>query len=173
MALHHAWFFALGPTSRCVAYHSSDRMWSDCSLLAWRRSALYRTDLQIEVLLRVNAFCDAFKGIVSGSSSDKTLAQRNRALYATFAQNIRETSPDFRPFERPTLYSRIALDSGEPWSAPAISMDSSFCVQSTQSSWNGVFGPGEPHYTPVVHQTPARTHRADPISPSPVDEWNV
>ncbi|KAG8216434.1 P-loop containing nucleoside triphosphate hydrolase protein [Butyriboletus roseoflavus] len=72
-------------------------------------------DPQIEVLVRVNAFCDAFKGVVSGASSDKSLAQRNRALYAIFAQNVRGTSPDFRPFEAPTHHPQIdVLDSEEP-----------------------------------------------------------
>ncbi|KAH0834801.1 P-loop containing nucleoside triphosphate hydrolase protein [Lanmaoa asiatica] len=71
-------------------------------------------DPQIEVLVRVNAFCDAFKGVVLGVSSDKSLAQRNRALYTVFAQDIRGTSPDFRPFEKPTQYVAIdVLDSDE------------------------------------------------------------
>lgn len=73
------------------------------------------TDPQIEVLVRVSAFCDAFRGVVSGASSDKGLAQRNRALYTILAQNIRETYPDFRPFEEPTHYSPIYdLESEEP-----------------------------------------------------------
>lgn len=70
-------------------------------------------DPQIEVLVRVNAFCDAFKGVVSGASSDKSLAQRNRALYTIFCQNIRGTSPDFRPFEDPTEYSPMDVLEGE------------------------------------------------------------
>ncbi|KAG1830240.1 P-loop containing nucleoside triphosphate hydrolase protein [Suillus variegatus] len=56
-------------------------------------------DPQIEVLGRVNAFCDVFKGYVNGSHEDKRLAQRNRALYAIFKRDIRGTAPDFRPFE--------------------------------------------------------------------------
>jgi GTPase SAR1 family protein len=71
-------------------------------------------DPQIEVLARVNAFCDAFKGVVSGASSDKSLAQRNRALYTIFARDIRGTSPDFRPFDEPTQYLPIdGLESEE------------------------------------------------------------
>ncbi|KAG9311765.1 P-loop containing nucleoside triphosphate hydrolase protein [Chiua virens] len=71
-------------------------------------------DPQIEVLVRVNKFCDAFKGAVTGASSDKTLAQHNRALYAIFAHDIRATSPDFRPFEDPEQHCSIdALDSEE------------------------------------------------------------
>ncbi|KAG1824557.1 P-loop containing nucleoside triphosphate hydrolase protein [Suillus subaureus] len=58
-------------------------------------------DPQIEVLGRVNAFCDVFKGFVNGSHEDKRLAQRNRALYAIFKRDIRGTAPDFRPFENP------------------------------------------------------------------------
>ncbi|OJA15787.1 hypothetical protein AZE42_14018, partial [Rhizopogon vesiculosus] len=34
-------------------------------------------DPQIEVLERVNAFCDVFKSFVNGSHEDKRLAQRN------------------------------------------------------------------------------------------------
>lgn len=73
------------------------------------------TDPQIEVLVRVNAFCDAFKGVVSGSSSDKSLAQRNRALYTILARDIQSTSPDFRPFEQPTQYVSIDLLDPEEW----------------------------------------------------------
>ena len=64
-------------------------------------------DPQIEVLARVNQFCDSFKGVVSGASSDKSLAQRNQALYTIFARHIRGTSPDFRPFEQPEQHTRI------------------------------------------------------------------
>ena len=64
-------------------------------------------DPQIEVLARVNAFSDAFRNVVSGVSSDKSLAQRNRALYTIFARSVRGTYPDFRPFEQPTQYERI------------------------------------------------------------------
>jgi GTPase SAR1 family protein len=65
-------------------------------------------DPQIEVLGRVNAFCDVFKGFVNGSHEDKRLAQRNRALYAIFKRDIRGTAPDFRPFEKPEEY--VPLD---------------------------------------------------------------
>ncbi|KAG2335265.1 hypothetical protein BDR05DRAFT_954205, partial [Suillus weaverae] len=58
-------------------------------------------DPQIEVLGRVNAFCDVFKSFVNGSHEDKRLAQRNRALYAIFKRDVRGTAPDFRPFEEP------------------------------------------------------------------------
>ncbi|KAF9220694.1 hypothetical protein BS17DRAFT_739183 [Gyrodon lividus] len=61
-------------------------------------------DPQIEVLGRVNEFCDAFKSVVDGTSSDKRLAQRNRALYAIFKRDIRGTAPDFRPYEQPEKY---------------------------------------------------------------------
>ncbi|KAF8434538.1 P-loop containing nucleoside triphosphate hydrolase protein [Boletus edulis BED1] len=64
-------------------------------------------DPQIEVLRRVNAFCCAFKDVVSGASSDKSLAQRNRALYTIFAREIGGTSPDFRPFKDPEQYVPI------------------------------------------------------------------
>ncbi|KAF8434537.1 P-loop containing nucleoside triphosphate hydrolase protein [Boletus edulis BED1] len=71
-------------------------------------------DPQIEVLRRVNAFCYAFKDVVSGANSDKSLAQRNRALYTIFAREIGGTSPDFRPFENPKQYMSIdELDSEE------------------------------------------------------------
>ncbi|KAH7883417.1 P-loop containing nucleoside triphosphate hydrolase protein, partial [Phlebopus sp. FC_14] len=65
------------------------------------------TDPQIEVLERVNAFCNAFKGAVNGTSSDKSLAQRNRALYSILKKDIRGTAPDFRPFEDPEAYNPI------------------------------------------------------------------
>ena len=65
-------------------------------------------DPQIEVLERVNAFCDAFKSFVNGTHEDKCLAQRNRAHYAIFKSEIRGTAPDFRPFEKPEEY--IPLD---------------------------------------------------------------
>ncbi|OJA20284.1 hypothetical protein AZE42_13533, partial [Rhizopogon vesiculosus] len=65
-------------------------------------------DPQIEVLERVNAFCDVFKGFVNGSHEDKRLAQRNRALYAIFKRDIRGTAPDFRPFDNPKEY--VSLD---------------------------------------------------------------
>ncbi|KAG1772028.1 P-loop containing nucleoside triphosphate hydrolase protein [Suillus occidentalis] len=58
-------------------------------------------DPQIEVLGRINAFCDVFKSFVNGSHEDKRLAQRNRALYAIFKRDIRGTAPDFRPLEIP------------------------------------------------------------------------
>ena len=131
-------------------------------------------DPQIEVLVRVNAFCDAFKGVVSGSSSDKTLAQRNRTHYTIFARNIRGTSPDFRPFEQPTLYSRIVLESEEPWSVPGIPLDSPLCVQPTQSSWNslnGAFQSDELQCTPVVHLT---SRPSSPVDvPEPEEHTNL
>ncbi|KAG2155240.1 P-loop containing nucleoside triphosphate hydrolase protein [Suillus bovinus] len=65
-------------------------------------------DPQIEVLGRVNTFCDVFKSFVNGSHEDKGLAQRNRALYAIFKRDIRGTAPDFRPFEKPEEY--VPLD---------------------------------------------------------------
>jgi GTPase SAR1 family protein len=66
-------------------------------------------DPQIEVLARVNAFCNAFQGVVSGSHSDKDLAQKNRACYTIFARKIRGTSPDFRPFDTPRQYRQMEL----------------------------------------------------------------
>ncbi|KAG1844213.1 P-loop containing nucleoside triphosphate hydrolase protein [Suillus subalutaceus] len=65
-------------------------------------------DPQIEVLGRVNAFCDDFKSFANGSHEDKRLAQRNRALYAIFKRDIRGTAPDFRPFNEPKGY--VPLD---------------------------------------------------------------
>ncbi|KAG2064866.1 hypothetical protein BDR04DRAFT_1162086, partial [Suillus decipiens] len=65
----------------------------------------------IEVLGRVNAFCDVFKSFVNGSHEDKRLAQRNRAFYSIFKRDIRGTAPDFRPFEKPENY--VALDDTE------------------------------------------------------------
>ncbi|KAG1851703.1 P-loop containing nucleoside triphosphate hydrolase protein [Suillus subluteus] len=65
-------------------------------------------DPQIEVLGRVNAFCDDFKSFANGSHEDKRLAQRNRALYAIFKRDIRGTAPDFRPFNEPEGY--VPLD---------------------------------------------------------------
>ncbi|KAF8839203.1 hypothetical protein BDN67DRAFT_906031 [Paxillus ammoniavirescens] len=69
-------------------------------------------DPQVEVLGKVNEFCAAFKSVVDGTSSDKRLAQRNRALYAIFKRDIRGTAPDFRPFERPGMYK--SFDALEP-----------------------------------------------------------
>lgn len=68
-------------------------------------------DPQIEVLGRINAFCDVFKSFVNGSHEDKRLAQRNRALYSIFKRDIRGTAPDFRPFEKPEDY--VAMDDTE------------------------------------------------------------
>ncbi|KAG1792765.1 P-loop containing nucleoside triphosphate hydrolase protein [Suillus plorans] len=64
-------------------------------------------DPQIEVLGRVNTFCDVFKGYVNGSHENKRLAQQNRALYAIFKRDIRGTAPDFRPFEKPEEYAPL------------------------------------------------------------------
>ncbi|KAG1834900.1 P-loop containing nucleoside triphosphate hydrolase protein [Suillus variegatus] len=68
-------------------------------------------DPQVEVLGRVNAFCDAFKKFVNGSYQDKDLAQRNRALYTIFKRDIRGTAPDFRPFNQPEDF--VPLDDTE------------------------------------------------------------
>ncbi|KAG1761981.1 P-loop containing nucleoside triphosphate hydrolase protein [Suillus occidentalis] len=68
-------------------------------------------DPQIEVLGRVNEFCDVFKSFANGSHEDKRLAQRNRALYAIFKRDIRGTAPDFRPFNEPEDY--VPLDDTE------------------------------------------------------------
>ncbi|KAG2364145.1 P-loop containing nucleoside triphosphate hydrolase protein [Suillus spraguei] len=68
-------------------------------------------DPQIEVLGRMNVFCDVFKRFLNGSHEDKRLAQRNRTLYATFKRDIRGTAPDFRPFSQPEQY--IPLDDTE------------------------------------------------------------
>ncbi|KAG1838318.1 P-loop containing nucleoside triphosphate hydrolase protein [Suillus subluteus] len=68
-------------------------------------------DPQIEVLGRVNAFCDDFKSFADGSHQDKRLAQRNRALYAIYKRDIRGTAPDFRPFNEPEDY--VPLDDTE------------------------------------------------------------
>ncbi|KAG2078691.1 hypothetical protein BDR04DRAFT_1087206 [Suillus decipiens] len=68
-------------------------------------------DPQIEVLGRVNAFCDVFKSYVNGNHEDKRLAQQNRAFYSMFKRDIRGTAPDFSPFEEPEDY--VALDDTE------------------------------------------------------------
>ncbi|KAI9568111.1 P-loop containing nucleoside triphosphate hydrolase protein [Boletus coccyginus] len=94
------------------------------------------SDPQIEVLARVSAFCDAFKSAVSGTSSDKRLAQRNRALYALFARDIRGTSPDFRPFEEPAQY------------VPLDALDAEDCAASLYSS------SASPNLSPVSANSP-------------------
>ncbi|KAG2131413.1 P-loop containing nucleoside triphosphate hydrolase protein [Suillus bovinus] len=68
-------------------------------------------DPQIEVLGRLNAFCDDFRSFVNGSHADKSLAQRNRAFYAIFKRDIRGTAPDYRPFNEPQDY--VPLDDTE------------------------------------------------------------
>ncbi|KAG2129046.1 P-loop containing nucleoside triphosphate hydrolase protein [Suillus bovinus] len=67
-------------------------------------------DPQIEVLGRMNAFCDDFKKFVNGSHEGKHLAQRNRALYAIFKKDIRGTTPDFRPFDQPEDFVLVLDD---------------------------------------------------------------
>ena len=66
-------------------------------------------DPQIEVLARVDAFCNTFQGVVSGSHADKDLAQKNRACYMIFTRKIQGTSPDFCPFDSPRQYRRMEL----------------------------------------------------------------
>lgn len=84
-----------------------ERLLASCSREIDALPKPLEADPQTEVLARVNKFCDALKGVVSGTNSDKSLAQRNRALYTIFAQDIRGTAPDFRPFEQPGQYLRI------------------------------------------------------------------
>ncbi|EIW77518.1 hypothetical protein CONPUDRAFT_61569 [Coniophora puteana RWD-64-598 SS2] len=62
-------------------------------------------DARVEVLSRINNFCESFKEAVSGTNAYKDLAQRNRAAYTIFKRSIRGTAPDFRPFERPYEYT--------------------------------------------------------------------
>ncbi|KAH7921346.1 hypothetical protein BV22DRAFT_1107246 [Leucogyrophana mollusca] len=88
-----------------------DKLLEKCSKDLESLPASRANDPQIEVLTRVNAFCDSFRGAVYGTS-DKTLAQRNRGLYARFKKDIRGTAPDFRPFVDPERYKRI--DDKEP-----------------------------------------------------------
>lgn len=66
-----------------------------------------------EVLLRVTAFCEAFKAGVFGNDH-KDLAQGNRRLYLQFKQEIRSTSPDFRPFEGYEEYVNPNIVDSEP-----------------------------------------------------------
>ncbi|OJA13651.1 hypothetical protein AZE42_06890 [Rhizopogon vesiculosus] len=85
-----------------------DRLLANCNRELDALPLPLTNDPQIEVLERVNAFCDVFKSFVNGSHEDKRLAQRNRALYAIFKSEIRGTAPDFRPFEKPEEY--VPLD---------------------------------------------------------------
>ncbi|KIK78305.1 hypothetical protein PAXRUDRAFT_334451 [Paxillus rubicundulus Ve08.2h10] len=89
-----------------------DRLLASCLEDLSALPAPLSSDPQIEVLGKVNDFCAAFKSAVDGTSSDKRLAQRNRALYATFKKDIRGTAPDFRPFENPENYT--PFDTLEP-----------------------------------------------------------
>ncbi|KAJ7853672.1 P-loop containing nucleoside triphosphate hydrolase protein [Mycena olivaceomarginata] len=50
-----------------------------------------------EVLLRISAFCNAFRAAVFGDDN-KSVSQQNRRLYLQFKADIRSTCPDFRPF---------------------------------------------------------------------------
>ncbi|KAF8839207.1 hypothetical protein BDN67DRAFT_970437 [Paxillus ammoniavirescens] len=89
-----------------------DRLLASCLEDLSALPAPLSSDPQIEVLGKVNDFCAAFKSVVDGTGSDKRLAQRNRALYATFKKDIRGTAPDFRPFENPKDYT--PFDTLEP-----------------------------------------------------------
>ena len=60
-------------------------------------------DARIEVLTRINNFCERFKEAVYGTSQYRKLAQRNRAVYAVLKPAIRGTAPDFRPFSGQVL----------------------------------------------------------------------
>ncbi|KAJ7140089.1 P-loop containing nucleoside triphosphate hydrolase protein [Mycena crocata] len=66
-----------------------------------------------EVLLRTTAFCRAFNAAVFGDDH-KSLAQKNRRLYLQFKAEIRNTSPDFRPFEGHSNYRNPNIPDPEP-----------------------------------------------------------
>ncbi|KAF9000114.1 P-loop containing nucleoside triphosphate hydrolase protein [Cyathus striatus] len=59
-----------------------------------------------EILLRITKFCDDLKNTVS-ADSNKHVTQAHRSRYADFQDDIRATTPDFRPFAGTTIaYSR-------------------------------------------------------------------
>jgi vacuolar protein sorting-associated protein 1 len=58
-----------------------------------------------EILLRITKFCGDFHSAVYGDSH-KELAQANRGQYAEFKRAIRNTAPDFRPFDDSASYTK-------------------------------------------------------------------
>ncbi|KAJ3500914.1 hypothetical protein NLJ89_g9578 [Agrocybe chaxingu] len=57
-------------------------------------------------MLRVTEFCKGIQDAVLGERH-KEFVQRNKRRYAQFEQNIRMTTPDFRPFESVTYSSGL------------------------------------------------------------------
>ncbi|KAF9000117.1 P-loop containing nucleoside triphosphate hydrolase protein [Cyathus striatus] len=59
-----------------------------------------------EILLRITRFCDDFKNTAS-ADRNKHVTQEHRHRYAQFQEDIRATTPDFRPYAGSTMaYSR-------------------------------------------------------------------
>jgi hypothetical protein len=66
-----------------------------------------------EVLLRISAFCNAFRAAVFGDDN-KSVSQQNRRLYLQFKADIRSTCPDFRPFAGYLKYQNPNIVDLEP-----------------------------------------------------------
>jgi hypothetical protein len=58
-----------------------------------------------EIIKLITAFCDDLKGAVFATKT-KDLANSNRVRYQQFKAHIRNTAPDFRPYENPQQYAR-------------------------------------------------------------------
>jgi len=58
-----------------------------------------------EILNRITAFCDDLKGAIFAKKTTG-LANSNRARYNEFKADIRNTAPDFRPYENPEEHER-------------------------------------------------------------------
>ena len=61
-----------------------------------------------EIARRVGEFCKHLQGAVYGQGDMRGLVQANRRHYDQFCNEIGRTTPDFRPFEEPENYRRLA-----------------------------------------------------------------
>lgn len=60
-----------------------------------------------ETLHKISEFCGDFKGTVYGKNDMRKLVQSNRKRYVEFQKAIRQTVPDFRPFEDPNGHKQV------------------------------------------------------------------
>lgn len=63
----------------------------------------------VEILRRINEFCDDLRGVVTGEGQDKSLARASRSCYATLMQEILYTAPEYESVPLSEIRHAIGL----------------------------------------------------------------
>jgi hypothetical protein len=72
-----------------------ERLLADCRKGLDRLPPGLKTKPSVEILRRINDFCDDLRGIVNGEGQDKSLARASRSSYAVLMNEILRTAPEY------------------------------------------------------------------------------